>query len=72
MYQLYRWQNGPQSWSERYGEVEILDPAGTGILFPSVVQPAAGRYSSSSVTIVLTEIKGGFVNLFKKVHVVVW
>jgi hypothetical protein len=44
-YPLDRRFGGPQSRSGRFGEQKILDPTGTRILTPSVVQPVASRYT---------------------------
>jgi hypothetical protein len=47
-------QGGPQSQSERYGEMKILDP--TGARSSSVVQPVASRYTDWAAANVLVTV----------------
>jgi hypothetical protein len=44
-YPFYRRLGGPQSRSERYGEVKIFTLLGLELPAPLVVQPVASRYT---------------------------
>jgi hypothetical protein len=48
-YPLDRRLGGPQSRSGQRGEEQILDPTGTRIPTPSVVQPVASRYTDYAI-----------------------
>jgi hypothetical protein len=49
-YPLDRRLGGPQSRSGRFGAEKILDPTGTRVLSPSVVQPVASRYTDYAIS----------------------
>jgi hypothetical protein len=50
---LNRSLGGPQSRPGRYGEVKILDLAGTRTPTPSVVQPVASQYTIIIIIIII-------------------
>jgi hypothetical protein len=58
-YPLDRRLDGPQSRSGRFGEEKILDPTGTRIPDPSVVQLVASRYTDYAIPAPILGAEGG-------------